>query len=116
VSRLRSYLIVAAIYAALGVLIFAPSCAQATVYDPQQAKGYPPLSDSDSVKVRLFSWYADSTVVIDEVRMPKPEKDAEHEYVVCMRFAPARIAQCVVRLKTIGLSFAIEVPLNLQEV
>jgi hypothetical protein len=101
-------------FALVGLLF--TTCVRAAVYDPQQAKGYPRLRDEDSVKVMLFSLYENSTVVIDAVRFPKPEKDSVVEIVACFRLAPSSVAQCVVRLKLLDMAFAIEVPLNIQEV
>jgi hypothetical protein len=100
----------------LGVLLSCTAPAHATVYDPQQAKGFPRLRDSDSVLVPLASFYENGLVTLDEVRMPKPPKDSDIGYRVCVRMSPSSIAQCVVTMKTLGITFAIEVPLNLREV
>lgn len=105
-----------ALFIVVGAPLLLVSCpAQATTYDPNKAKGFPPLSDTDSVIVPLYSIYDDGRATVDSVRMPKPEDDSVVIHS-CVRLAPSTIAQCLIGMKTLGFVFAVKVPLNLTEV
>lgn len=99
-------------FVALGLF---STCSHAAVYDALEAKGFPRMSDKDSVTVVLYSFYEDGHVLIDSVRLPKPDDDAGIKLLGCVRLAPSSLAQCVIGMEKLGILFAKEVPLNIVE-